>query len=275
MLSMDKIYEYGEDLMDWAVKFTPKLILAIFVLIIGFWLSKKIIRLIQRPLQAAKISPEISGFLNSILDVALKLAVILMAAGIIGFQVSSLLGILAAIGFAVGLALQGFLGNFASGITIVFFKPYRVGDWVEVSEKFGRVESIQLFNTTIATPGNKTLIIPNGQVTDNTITNFSTKGYIRLELNVTMPYEESFPKVKRIILESLETCPKILKDPAPIVGIETYDSHSINLSVRPSIKPDDFWDVTFEAYQLIKQAYNNHGIQVAYSEGIELGKVGN
>lgn len=271
---MEKLYEYGEDLMDWAVKFAPKLILAILVLFIGFWLSKKIIRLIQRPLQAAKISPEISGFLNSILDVALKLAVILMAAGIIGFQVSSLLGILAAIGFAVGLALQGFLGNFASGITIVFFKPYRVGDWVEVSEKFGRVESIQLFNTTIATPGNKTLIIPNGQVTDNTITNFSTKGYIRLELNVTMPYAESFPKVKRIILEALQGCPKILKDPATIVGIETYDSHSVVLSVRPCIKPDDYWEVTFEAYQLIKQAYFNNGIQVAYSEGIELGKIG-
>ena len=181
---------------------------------------------------------------------------------------------MAAAGFAVGLALQGFLGNFASGITIVFFKPYKVDDWVEISDKFGKVKSIQIFNTIIVTPGNKTLIIPNGQVTDNIITNFSELGYIKLELEVVMPYEESFPKVKKIIREVLDTTPKILKEPEPEIGIVTYDSHSIVLGVRPYIVADDYWDVTYAVYERIKNAFSKNNIQVAYSEGVELGNIG-
>ena len=271
---MDKYSEYIEWLIDWTVVFVPKLILAIFILIIGFWIVKRLDRLIGNALEKANIAPEISSFLGSLLDIAMKFVVILFAASIIGFDASSLVALLAAAGFAVGLALQGFLGNFASGITIVFFKPYKVGDWVEISDKFGKVESIKIFNTTITTPGQKILIIPNGQVTDNIITNFSTKDHIRLELEVTMPYAESFPKVKQIIMDSLKDFPQILEDPAPDVGIKSYDSHNIVIAVRPFIKPDDYWEVTFEAYRRIKKAFHEHGIKVSYSEGIEMGEIG-
>ncbi len=265
---------YLEQFTDWAIVFTPKLLLAFVIFFVGFRIVKYLSRFIDAALSKAKVSPEISSFLGSILEIGMKFVVLLIAAGVVGFEVSSLVAVLAAAGFAVGLALQGFLGNFASGITIVFFKPYKVGDWVEISEKFGKVESIQIFNTTIVTPGQKTLIIPNGQVTDGIITNFSTKGQIRLELQVTMPYAESFPKVKPIILEALKPISQIIPYPEPEVGIEQYDSHNIVVAVRPFIKPDDYWEVTFEAYRLIKQAFNEHGIQVAYSEGVELGAIG-
>jgi small conductance mechanosensitive channel len=268
-------FEFDFDaILNWAITFAPKLLLALAILIIGFWIAKRVGRLVNHSLDKAKVSREVNTFLSSMLDIVLKFVVLLIAAGVIGFQVSSLVAILAAAGFAVGLALQGFLGNFAAGITIVFFKPYKVGDWVEISEKFGRVESIQIFNTTLITPGQKTLIIPNGQVTDNTITNFSTRGHIRLELQVTIPYAESFPKVKPIILEALKTIPEILEDPEPLVGIESFDSHNIIIGVRPYITPDHYWEVTFDAYEAIKRAFNEHNIQVAYSEGIELGKIG-
>ncbi|MEM1122123.1 MAG: mechanosensitive ion channel family protein, partial [Bacteroidota bacterium] len=191
-----------------------------------------------------------------------------------GFDASSLVAVLAAAGFAVGLALQGFLGNFASGITIVFFKPYKVGDWVSVADQFGKVESIQIFNTILITPGKKTLIIPNGQVTDNVITNFSTRGHIRLELTVTMPYAESFPKVRQTILTALKDVPNIINNPEPEIGIESYDSHNIIIAVRPFINPDDYWDATFDTHAHIKKAFNAAGIQVAYSEGVELGPIG-
>lgn len=260
--------------MDGAVGFVPKMMMAIAAFVIGFWLVKKIDKIIRLSLEKSGISPEIGGFLGSILEMTMKFVVILFAASFIGFEVSSLLGVLAAAGFAVGLALQGFLGNFASGITIVFFKPYGVDDWVEVADKFGKVESIQIFNTTIVTPGGKTLIIPNGQVTDNVITNFSVKGKIKLELNVTIPYEESFPKVKPIILEALKHVEEVIQDPAPDVGIESYDSHNVVLAVRPSIHPDHYWKGTFSCYEAIKNAFNAHGIQVAYSEGVELGPIG-
>lgn len=273
-MDADKIQEYLEALMDWAVVFVPKLMMSLAVLVIGFWLIKKINRLIRMSLERSGISQEIGGFLGSLLEMAMKFVIVLFAASFIGFEVSSLLGVLAAAGFAVGLALQGFLGNFASGITIVFFKPYGVDDWVEIADKFGKVESIQIFNTTIITPGGKTLIIPNGQVTDNVITNFSTKGKIKLELNVTIPYEESFPKVKPIILDALKNVPQVIQDPVPDVGIESYDSHSVVLAVRPYINPDHYWQGTFACHEAIKSAFNANGIKVAYSEGVELGPIG-
>jgi small conductance mechanosensitive channel len=229
---------------------------------------------IDAMLSKSTLGPEISGFFSSMASIAMKFLVVLIAAGVLGFEVSAVIGVLAGVVFAIGLALQGFLGNFAAGITIVFFKPYKVGDWVQIADFFGRVESIQIFNTTLITPGDKTLIIPNGKVTDDIITNFSTKGHIRIELSVTMPYAESFPKVKQTIIAALDGYEKILKDPEPIIGIESFDSHNIIVSIRPFINPDDYWEVTFALNGKIKEAFHQQGIKVAYSEGVELGTIG-
>ncbi len=273
--STDKLSKYMSDLTDWAVAFAPKLGLAILILLVGFWLIKKISRVFDFSLKKAQMAPEVISFLSSLVNIALKITILLIAAGIIGFEMTSLVGIIAAVGFAVGMALQGSLGNFAAGIMVMVFKPYKVEDWVEIGEKFGKVESIQIFNTTIITPGMKTHIIPNGQVVEGVITNFSAKGHIRLELNVTMPYEESFPKVRQVILDALTNVEGVLQDPPPLVGIESYDSHSVIISIRPFIKPDDYWDVTFEVNSKIKEAFSRAGIKVAYSEGVELGPIGN
>lgn len=269
-----KIEEYIGLFMDWAVVFLPKLVAAILIIFVGLFIVGKLSKVLKVGLEKANLGIEVTEFLASLLELLLKAVVFLFAASILGFQVSTLLGVLAAAGFAVGLALQGFLGNFASGLTILFFKPYRVGDWVKVSDHFGKVTSIQIFNTTLVTPNDKTLIIPNGQVTDNIITNFSTEGNIRLELEVTMPYAESFPKVKQVIEEALSGCTTILKEPVAHVGIVTYDSHNIVVAVRPYINPDDYWKATFDVYSAIKQSFNKHGIQAAYSEGVELGAIG-
>jgi small conductance mechanosensitive channel len=136
------------------------------------------------------------------------------------------------------------------------------------------VEGVQIFNTIIATPGKKTLIVPNGKVIEDTITNYSRKGFIRMELNVHMPYEEHYPKVQAIILRQLEAIPKVLTEPAPEVGIQAFDSHFVLIAVRPYVIPDDYWEVYFEVYQRIKAAFHDEGIKVAYSEGVELGTIG-
>ena len=274
MEKLSTIDNYSKKAIEGFVNFAPKLLLAIIILIVGLWVVKKITFIFEKALDRANLSPELSGFFMSLAGIALKFVVALIAAGTLGFEVSSLLGILAGVVFAIGLALQGFLGNFASGITIVFFKPYKVGDWVQISEMFGKVESIQIFNTLLTTPGDKTLIIPNGQVTDNIITNFSTKGRMRLELRVTMPYAESYAKVKQVIQQSLQSFPLIMEDPEPLIGIESFDTHNIVVSVRPYIHPDNYWAATFEALERIKRAFHDAGIEVAYSEGIELGKIG-
>jgi len=273
-LSLSNLQKYGESFMDWVVVFVPKLLLALIVVWIGFKIVKKLSKVIGLGLEKANLGVEITGFLQSIVSTVLKLIVLAVAASIIGIKMTALIGLLGAAVFAIGMALQGFMGNFASGLTILFLKPYKVGDWISVDDSFGKVKSIQIFNTTLETPNDKTLIIPNGQVTDNPITNYSTIGDIRLELNVMMPYEESFPKVKEVITSALKQSKYVKWDKLPLIGIETYDSHNIVLAIRPYVDPNDYWDATFEIYGLIKQAFSSNDIKAAYSEGVELGPIG-
>ncbi|HFC29444.1 MAG TPA: mechanosensitive ion channel [Oceanospirillales bacterium] len=271
---MEEAQNYTSRAIDLIMEYGPNLVLAIVVLMIGFWVVKRLSAIIEKSLRAAKLGDEITPFLISLTNIGLKVLLLFSVAGIVGIETSSFVALLAAAGFAIGMALQGSLGNFAAGVIILIFKPYKVGDWVEIQEKFGKIEEIQIFNTIVSTPGNKTHIVPNGQVIDGIITNLSNKEYIRLELKVSMPYEESYPKVKQIITRVLESVPNVIKTPVPEIGIVDYDSHNIVLAVRPYIKPDNYWEVTFEAYEKIKAAFHENNIKVAYSEGVELGPIG-
>lgn len=273
-MNAEKLNEYLNLLSEMAITFLPKLGLALLLLFFGFKIVNRLSVLSGRALERAGLSGNLLPFVRSLANVSLKLMLIFSVAGVVGVDVTSFVAVLAAAGFAVGLALQGSLSNFAAGIIILLFRPYKVEDWIEVDGKFGRVEEIQIFNTIMVTPGRKTLIIPNGQVVDNTVTNYSLKGCIRIELNVTMPYSESFPKVRDIIMGELNAIPKVLNAPEPEVGIEAYDSHNVLLAVRPYALPDDYWEVTFEVYERIKAAFNRQGIKVAYSEGVEMGTIG-
>lgn len=273
-LTTVELERYAQELLDWAVRAVPRFLLAIGALVFGLWISKRLCEGIHKALEKGGVARELVSFFGSIIDISLKITVVLFAASILGFETSSLLGLIAAIGFAIGMAMQGFLGNFASGVTIIFFKPYRVGDWVEISEKFGRVTDVHIFNTTILSPGSKTLVIPNGKVTDNIITNFSTEGQLKLELEIGMPYQESFPKVRDVLLEAMRGSEYILLDPPPEVGILGYDSHTVTLVMRPTIEPDDYWEATFDVHARVKAALSAAEIPMAYSEGVELGPIG-
>ena len=277
--TVEKAAEIGEGInydkiLDLIISISTNLLMAAAILIIGFWVVKKAMKILEFSLEKANLSPEITSFLSSLLSAVMKVFILLAAIGQVGVDTASLVGLIAAAGFAVGMALQGSLANFAAGIMIMVFKPYKLGDWIEACDKFGKVESIQIFNTTIVTPGQKVHIIPNGQVMDGVITNFSQKGTIRLELNVSMPYAESFPRVREIIKGALLTVPSILNDPEPEIGIETYDSHNMVLAIRPFIDPNNYWGATYDCHSAIKKAFHENGIQVAYSEGIELGDIG-
>lgn len=271
---MQEVNGWITKLTDMVLQYAPKLALAIIVLIVGIKVINKLAGLARLAMEKAGLSHTITPFLGSIVGISLKVLLCFSIAGMVGIETASFVAVLAAAGFAVGFALQGSLSNFAAGIIILMFRPYKAGDWIEVNDKFGKVEEIQIFNTLIVTPGRKTLIIPNGQVVESIVTNFSLKGFIRVELNVTMPYAESFPKVKEIIIEVLRDIPHVLEDPEPEIGIETFDSHNIVLAVRPYTHPDNYWEVTFAAHERIKAAFNHHDIQVAYSEGVEMGNIG-
>ena len=271
---ISKIQEYSNLAMDSVVKYLPSVIGSILVLWIGFKIIKKIMIIVQKILAKSGLSDTIRPFILSMLSVLLKVAVLLAAAGIAGVNLTIFGTILGASVLAIGLSLQGSLGNLASGLLVLSLKPYKVNDWIEINEKFGKVTEIGIFSTTVVTPGNKTLIIPNSLATSDVITNHSERGVLRLEIDVTMPYAESFPKVKQIIEQAIAPIEGVLDSPAPEIGIEGYDSHSVQIAVRPYVKPDDFWQVTFDCYENIKKAFSEHGIQVAYSEGVELGSIG-
>lgn len=265
---------YLDKAMDFVLDVGPNLILAIFVIFAGLWVIKRLMKVITPIFRKAGFSIEISSFLASLISISLKVLLFFTVAGIVGIDTAGFIAVLAAAGFAVGLALQGSLGNFAAGIIILLFRPYRVGDWVEIQGKFGKVEDIQIFNTIVVSPGQKILIIPNGEVINGIVTNFSTKGYIRIELEITMAYEESYPRIEQIIKEELSKVEKILDDPPPEIGIANFDSHNIVVNVRPYVLPDDYWEVYYQVYENIKNAFYRNKIKVAYSEGVEMGNIG-
>ncbi|MCF6350916.1 MAG: mechanosensitive ion channel family protein [Flavobacteriaceae bacterium] len=271
---MDKVTEYSDLALDSIIKFAPNIIGAILVLWIGFKVIKKVMDLVENLFNKSNLSDTIRPFIISILAVILKVAVILAAAGIAGVDLSIFATIIGASVLAIGLSLQGSLGNLASGLLVLSLKPYKVNDWIDIDGKFGKVSEIGIFSTTVITPGNKTLIIPNSKATSDVITNYSEKNIIRLEINITMPYSESYPKVKDIILKAIAPIAQILEEPKTEIGIEGYDSHSVQIVVRPYVQPDNYWRVTFACYENIKKAFSENEIQVAYSEGVELGKIG-
>jgi small conductance mechanosensitive channel len=273
-MEWEKWSEYIQLGIENTIFYLPRIIGAGLILWVGFKIVKILVKWVTTLLVKSGISETLRPFLSSTTSVLLKGAVLFAIASVLGANLTGLVAILAAAGFAVGMALQGSLGNFASGILILTLKPYKIGDWIKVEEKFGRVEEIGIFSTDVLTPGNKILIIPNSKITDSVVTNFSEKGMIRLELEVTMPYEESFPRVKEIIENTLKDVPKILGNPMPEIGIQNFDSHNVQLIVRPYVIPDDFWEVTFDANMAIKKAFSHHNVKVAYSEGVEIGQIG-
>ncbi|MEL6717448.1 MAG: mechanosensitive ion channel family protein [Bacteroidota bacterium] len=256
------------------IPFLTNIAIAVVSIVVGLWIIKRIIRLLQKSLERSKMSGDIIPFLVSIADVGLKVLLIFTVAGIVGIETTSFVAVVGALAFAVGMSLQGSLSNFAAGVIILLFRPYKTGDWIELDERFGKVEEIQIFNTIVVTPGQKTLIIPNGEIVGNVVTNYSIKGHVRVEMEVAMAYEESYPKVEKIIKEVLDNIPEVLENPAPEVGIIQYDTHYIVVGVRPYLHPDKYWDVRFEVYRQIKKAFHDNGIKMAYSEGVELGTIG-
>ncbi len=273
ILSKDYNY-YITVVKENVIEFLPRIILATLLLWLGFKLIKKVNSVLDKSLKKVQVSDTMRPFLISLLSTLLKLVLIFIAVSIIGVELSGLVTIVAAMGFAIGLSLQGSLGNFASGILILFLKPYKVNDWIQIEDNFGKVEEIGIFNTILITPGKKTLIVPNAKITDGVVANFSKKEQIRLELNIHIPYSEDFPRVKEIIKKELSKIPTLNQELEPEIGIENFDTHNIILAIRPYTTPDHYWQATYDTHQAIKNAFNQNNIKVAYSEGIELGSIG-
>lgn len=252
-----------QGLADSLVAWAPKILAGIFVLIIGFWIVGWIVGLIGKSMDRASMDKDLQPFLKSMVSVLLKVLVVITAAGVVGIEVTAFAALLAAGGLAIGMALQGTLGHFAAGVMILIFKPYRVGDLVDLQGQVGHVNEIQVFNTVLTSLDHKKVIIPNGIATSGIMTNLSTEGKLRVDLNVAMPYEEDFDKVQAIISKALDKVKTKLPD-TPTIEIEKFDANNVLLAVRPYASPEAYWDVYFQSYKEIKKAFGEAGIEVAY-----------
>lgn len=171
------------------------------------------------------------------------------------------------------MALQGTLGNLASGVMILIFKPYRVYDIVKIHGVEGTVEQIDIFNTIVITYDNKKVIIPNGQAIGDIITNVTEKEYLRVDMFINLPYTESFDHVKQIIMDALLKTDNVLKDPEPFIGIENFDSHGVKIAIFPFCKPEHYWEVYYTAKASVKEALGTNGVKMAYIEGVTFGEI--
>jgi len=257
------IMNSAQGMIDALVAWAPQIVGGILVLIIGFWIVGIVGKIIGKSLEKSGLDKDLIPFLKSIVSVLLKILVVITAAGVVGIEITAFAALLAGAGLAIGAAMQGTLGHFASGVMILLFKPYRVGDLVDIKGQVGHVDEIQVFNTIITTLDNKKVIIPNGIATSDIMTNLSTYDKLRVDLNVAMPYEEDFGKIQGIIKTALNKVSKRLPD-EPTIEIEKFGENNILLAVRPYATPADYWDVYFQSYSEIKKAFGEAGIDVAY-----------
>jgi small conductance mechanosensitive channel len=243
-----------------------KVIAAIVILIIGRWVAKGISKLIGRMMDKGKVDHTIQRFTVNMAYIALMAFVVLAALSQLGIQTTSFIAVLGAAGLAVGLALQGSLANFAAGFLMIIFRPFRVGDYIEGAGVAGTVEEIQIFTTTLVTPDNKTVIIPNASMTGGNIVNWTLKGTRRVDMIFGIGYGDDIDKAKQIMVDVMAADPRILKEPAPQVAMLELADSSVNFVVRPWVKSTDYWGVYMEITEKIKKAFDADGVSIPFPQ---------
>jgi small conductance mechanosensitive channel len=258
--------EQMSTMVDWLSQFGLKLIAAIVVFFVGKWLARKISNLLKRGMQKAETDPTLIGFVGNIAYFGLLTMVVIAAVGQLGVQTTSFIAVLGAAGLAIGLALQGSLANFAAGVLMIIFRPFKAGDYIEAAGTAGSVEEVQLFTTTLKTPDNKIVIIPNAQVTAGTITNYSARDTRRLDLVFGVGYGDDLDKVKRVIWEVLNEESRLLKDPEPVVAVLNLGESSVDFAVRPWVNSADYWGVYFDLQEKMKKRFDQEGISIPFPQ---------
>ena len=253
-------------LRNLSVEFGVRFLIAIVVLIVGRWVADTVKRLVKQAMVRTNIEPTLTSFACNILYYATLSFFVLAALGRLGIETTSLIAILGAAGLAVGLALQGSLSNFAAGILIILFHPFRSGDWVEVAGVSGIVEEIQIFTTVLRTWDNRTVIVPNSKLTNDNIINYSAKGILRVDLVIGVAYEENLANVKRFVQEVLTGYAHVLSDPKPTVGVLELADSSVNLAVRPWVRTEHYWDVYFGVQEALKTRFDEVGISIPFPQ---------
>lgn len=257
---------YMETIYDLGIQFGTKILGCIVVLIIGFWVLGYIMGIIKRGFDKRGIDPSLKPFLIGIISTLFKALIVISALSVLGIEMTSFAAIVGAAGLAVGMALSGTLSNFAGGVMILIFKPFKVGDVLEAQGYTGSVKEIGIFNTIMNTPDNKTIIIPNGGLSSGSMVNYSTEPTRRVDFTLGIGYGDDYDKAKAVMEKFIAEDARILKDPAHFIGLHTLADSSVNLAVRVWVNAADYWGVYFDMNEKIYKNFGNEGLNIPFPQ---------
>lgn len=260
------VNKYMDLAIQYGAEYGLRILGAIFIFVVGKWVAKKLSALIGKLMERSEIDVTLKEFIMSIINILLMIVVVLAAINNLGIDTTSFIAILGAAGLAVGLALQGTLGNIGSGVILILFRPFKVGDFITVSGESGTCKSITLFNTELLTPDNKVILIPNGSVASGSITNFSKMSTRRVDFIFGIGYDDDLKLAKSTIQEILNADDRILKDPESFIGVGELGDNSVNFTVRVWVKATDYWGVHFDTIEKVKLTFDEKGISIPYPQ---------
>jgi len=253
-------------LQAWLTLYSLKIVAAVILFIVGRWVAKLIKNIVKKSMTKAKVDQSLIGFVGNITYVALMVIVIIAALNQLGVQTTSFIAIIGAAGLAVGLALQKSLANFAAGVLMIIFHPFKVGDYIEGGGMAGTVEEMSIFTTVLKSPDNKVIIVPNAKITGDNIINYSAEDTRRLDLVFGVSYNDDLKKVKKVLNDILENDTRILKDPAPKVAVLELADSSVNFAVRPWVSTGEYWNVFFDLKETIKERFDAENISIPFPQ---------
>lgn len=246
--------------------FALDLVAALAIFFIGRWVAKFVHRLVVKAMERAKLDTILVRFVSNIAYVLLMVFVVLAAIAQVGVQTTSLIAVLGAAGLAVGLALQGSLANFAAGVLIIIFRPYKIGDFIDAGGVAGSVDEVQVFTTVLKTPDNKRVIVPNGQIMAGTITNYSAHPVRRVDLVASVGYDDDSDRVREVLTALVAADARVLADPAPTIQMNAHGESSVDWIVRPWVKTEDYWAVYWDLTEAIKRRFDEEGISIPFPQ---------
>ena len=262
----DKMVHYTDVAIAFGAEYGLKLLGALAIFFIGKWVVRKLIALMRAGMEKSHVDETLISFASNAIYVAMMIAVIVASASNLGVNTTSFVAVFGAAGLAIGLALKDTLANVGAAVLIIFFRPFKVGDFIEVSGVMGTVKIINLFSTTLTTADNRSIIVPNGALIAGNIINYTGNETRRIDMMFDIDYKDDLKLAKSIIMEILSNHPKVLKEPAPLVAVGALAQNSVQLIARPWVKVEDYLSTMFEVTELIKLAFDTHHITVPFPQ---------
>lgn len=267
---MDDLITQVEQLQDaWLpliLQYGSQLLLALLTLLVGWWIIGRITGRALALMEKRNIDRTLHGFVGNLLGMGLKVLLLISVAGMVGVQTTSFIAVLGAAGLAIGLALQGSLANFAGGVLILFLRPFKAGEYIEAQGVAGTVDTISIFHTVLKTPDNKTVIVPNGSLSNGNIINYSRQPTRRVDINLGIDYGDDVKQARSLLLALAQADSRVLKDPEPVVWLASLGDNSVNLSLRMWTRTEDFWGVFWDIQEQAKESFDANGITIPFPQ---------